>query len=329
MTDVPNKSHAVHMVEGGDGPELIWLERDTPQPGPDEALVRVRAAGVNPSDVLNLAGGFGTKLPRVPGRDLAGTVVSGPKDWVGAEVWAVPAGGGFVRDGSHARYAVVRVEALCKKPASIGFEQAAGAGVPYVTAWEGLVSRARVAEGETVLVVGLGSVGVAVAQIARWRGARVIGASSQLPERVAKWGNEVDVAIDSAPDKLADAARAATGGRGADVVFNAVGGTTFGPSLEVAAQRGRFVSIAAAVPRQVSLDLLSLYRRGLSLLGVNSFDISDAESASILRSLAEGFDQGRLRVAVDRTFELADAARAYEAVRGRGLGKIVLVSNAD
>ena len=188
------------------------------------------------------------------------------------------------------------------------------------------MNRARVSAGETVLVVGLGSVGVAVAQIARWKGARVIGASSQLPERLATWQNEVDVAVDSAPDKLAEAVRAATGGRGADVVFNAVGGTTFGPSLEVAAQRGRVVSTAAAAPREISFDLLSFYRRGLSLFGINSADISDAESAIILNSVGEGFDQGRLQVAVDRTFPLADAARAYAAVRGRGLGKVVVVT---
>jgi NADPH:quinone reductase len=326
MTDVPARSHAVQIVEGPRGPELIWVERETPKPAPDEALVRVRAAGINPSDVGNLAGAFGTKLPRVPGRDLAGTVVRGPADWLGADVWAVPAGSGFIRDGCHAEYAVVRVESLSKKPEGIGFELAAGAGVPYVTAWEGLVNRARVRTGETVLVVGMGSVGVAVAQIARSKGARVIGASSQRPERLARWQNEVDVAVDSGPSKLADAVRAATGGRGVDVVFNAIGGSTFAPSLEVAAQGGRFVSIAAAPPREVGFDLLSLYRRNLSLLGINTLAISDAESAAILASLGKGFEQGRLRVNVDRTFPLDGAERAYAAVRAGGVGKVVLVA---
>jgi len=326
MTEVPARSHAVQIVEGPNGPELMWVEREMPKPGPGEALVRVSAAGVNPSDVGNLAGAFGTKLPRVPGRDFSGTVVQGPADWLGTAVWAVPTGSGFTREGSHAEYTVVRVEALSKKPESLGFERAAGAGVPYVTAWEGLVNRGRVRPGETVLAIGMGSVGVAVAQIARWKGARVIGASSQRPERLAKWQNEVDVAIDSAPDKLADAVRAATQGRGVDVVFNAIGGSTFTPSLEVASQGGRFVSIAAAPPREVSFDLLSLYRRNLSLLGINTLAISDAESASILDSLGEGFAQGRLRITVDRTFPLADAARAYDAVRGGGVGKVVLVA---
>jgi NADPH:quinone reductase len=326
MTGVPSKSRAAQMIEGANGFELIWLERDTPKPGPEEALVRVSAAGVNPSDVGNLSGAFGTRLPRVPGRDLAGVVALGPAAWAGAEVWAVPAGSGFSRDGSHAEYAIVPVEALSKKPASIGFEQAAGAGVPYVTAWDGLVNRARVQAGETVLMIGMGAVGLAVAQIARWKGARVIGASSQLPERLARWASEVDVAVDSALHRLGDAVRAATSGRGVDVVFNAIGGTTFAPSLEVAAPGARFVAIAASPPREVSLDLLSLYRRGLSLFGINSLAISDSESRSILGMLAQGFDQGRLRFAVDRTFSLADAARAYTAVRGRGLGKVVLTA---
>ena len=326
MTEIPSRSHAAQMLEGVGGPELMWLERDTPKPGPEEALVRVRAAGINPSDLGNLAGAFGTKLPRVPGRDLAGTVVLGPKEWVGSDIWAVPAKSGFSRDGTHAEYAVVRVEALGKKPASIGFEQAAGAGVPYVTAWEGLVSRARVRSGETVLVVGMGTVGVAVAQIARWKGARVIGASSPLPERLAKWKNEVDVALDSAADTLADAVRAETAGRGVDVVFNGIGGSTFAPSLEVAAASGRVVSIAVSAPREVSVDLLAFYRRNLSLLGISSLAISDAESASILRSLSEGFDQGRLRIAIDQTFPLAEAERAYAAVRSHNGGKAVLVA---
>jgi NADPH:quinone reductase-like Zn-dependent oxidoreductase len=129
-----------------------------------------------------------TTLPRVPGRDYAGTVVLGPAEWIGAEVWGTGGEIGYSIDGSHADRIAVPIASLRRKPRSLSLEQAAAIGVIYLAAWVGVVEYARVAAGETLLVIGAnGGVGEAVAQIGKWRGARVIGSigsSSGLRRRV-------------------------------------------------------------------------------------------------------------------------------------------------
>src|ERR1035441_6634477 len=146
---------AARMIEFGKPEALRVVEIEDPRPTPDEVLIAVRAAGVNPSDIGNLAGRFSrTKLPRTPGRDYAGVVVEGPPELLGREVWGTGGELGFTRDGSHAQYVVVPGGAVREKPASLSFEQAAGIGVPFVTAWLAVVQAAQVTAGETFLVTG-------------------------------------------------------------------------------------------------------------------------------------------------------------------------------
>ena len=118
---------------------LQLVELDTPLPGASEALVRVVAAGVNPSDVKNVLGLFHeTTLPRTPGRDFAGVVEKGPTEWIGREVWGTGSELGFTHDGAHAEYLVIPTIALALKPVSLSFALAASCGVPYTTAWSKL-----------------------------------------------------------------------------------------------------------------------------------------------------------------------------------------------
>src|ERR1043165_1656248 len=153
------------------------IEKRTLTCGPDEVVVEVRAAGVNPSDVKAATGLMPYAVfPRTPGRDYAGVVIDGPTGWIGREVFGSSGDLGIRRDGTHATHLVVEAEAVVEKPKSISWEGAAGIGVPFVTAMEGLRRAVVPKAGETVLVMGVnGKVGQAATQIATWHGARVIG----------------------------------------------------------------------------------------------------------------------------------------------------------
>src|SRR4029077_8291652 len=142
-----------------------------------EVLVRVRAAGLNPSDGKNVQGRFPyTTVPRTPGRDFAGVVVAGPEATLGQEVWGTGKELGFVRDGSHAELLAGSAEGAAPKPASLSFAQAAACGVPYTTAWDAL-ERAGADAGKTLGVIGAAAaVGRAAGALGQWRGARVAGA---------------------------------------------------------------------------------------------------------------------------------------------------------
>src|ERR1700744_4743550 len=165
-------------------PGVLRIEQlPDPVATPQEAVIRVEAASVNPSDVKNVAGAMDwTVLPRTPGRDFAGVVVDGPAEWQGKAVWGTGGDTGFTRDGSHAELVWVPVEALVHKPERLSFDQASTVGVNFVVAWYGAVETAQLAAGETIAVFGAsGGVGGAVAQIAPAVGAKVIGVDRHAP----------------------------------------------------------------------------------------------------------------------------------------------------
>src|SRR5215203_6961261 len=191
---------AILIERFGDASELRPTEVPRPDPAEGEVLIEVHASAVNRSDVLNARGSFAfTTLPRILGRDFAGVVVEGPQELVGKEVWGT--GGrvlGFFRDGSHARYLAVPSNAVVPKSDTLSLEEAGASGLAYVTAGSALVELGDVSEGETILVTGAaGGVGSAAVMIARWKGARVIGAIKDESERpMAQWAG-VDVIIDN------------------------------------------------------------------------------------------------------------------------------------
>src|SRR6266478_5424995 len=153
------------------------IERRSLSRSSDEVVVAIEAAGVNPSDVKAATGLMPYAVfPRTPGRDFSGVVVDGPREWMGKAVFGTSGDLGIRRDGTHATHLVVEAAALVEKPASISMEEAAGIGVPFVTAIEGFRRAGGPSAQDTVLVMGLnGKVGQAATQLATWRGARVIG----------------------------------------------------------------------------------------------------------------------------------------------------------
>src|SRR5271163_1102734 len=142
-----------------------------------EVLIEVKAAAVNPSDVKAATGSMAYAVfPRTPGRDYAGAIIDGPPEMIGREVFGSSGDLGIRRDGTHATHLVVEADAVVDKPKDISWEEAAGIGVPFVTAMEGLRRAGVPKPDETVLVMGVnGKVGQAAVQIASWHGAKIIG----------------------------------------------------------------------------------------------------------------------------------------------------------
>jgi NADPH:quinone reductase len=234
------------------GDPSVLKVAEVPAPTIDEkvaALVRVMAASINPSDVKNVAGAMKqTTLPRIPGRDFAGVVDAGPEEWIGAEVWGTGGDVGFTRDGTHAEMIAVPVASLRRKPDTLSFDEAASVGVNYMAAWCG-IEAASLKAGEIALLIGAGGgVGAAAAQIARRLGARVIGADNRMPRPDAPIQAIAEKLIIGAKDLPAEV-RAATGGKGADVVLELVGGFMLSSALKTLGLRGRLVEIAATGQR--------------------------------------------------------------------------------
>lgn len=324
---LPMEAPALRFAAFG-GPEVLALARVPVQPpAGDEAVVAVRAASVNPSDVKNVAGRMRqTVPPRTPGRDFAGVVVAGPAAWLGAEVWGTGGDIGFTRDGSHAAFLRIPVAALSRKPANLGFEQAAAVGVNYVTALIGL-DYAQLAPGETLLVIGAtGGVGGAACGIAAGRGARVIAASRGAPEAAAPARHATSEFVDLATADLAAAVAELTGGKGVDVVYDCVGR----PDLTEAAIaslafRGRLIAIAGTPGEHVKLELIPFYRRECRLIGVDSLKRKAADCAPMMDALRAGFESGAYPApAIAALHKLSDGAAAYEAVARGTRGRIVL-----
>ncbi len=310
------------------GPEVLEVQaQDVPGIGPDEALVAVHAASINPSDVKNVAGRMRqTVPPRTPGRDFAGVVLAGPAEWQGVEVWGTGGDIGFTRDGSHAACLRLPVAGLARKPANLSFEQAGAVGVNYVTAWIGL-DYAGLGAGETLLVIGAtGGVGGAACGIGKLKGARVIAACrgtlpSDAPARAA-----TEEFLDLEAPDLAERIKAATGGRGVDVIYDCVGRPALTEAaIESLAFRGRLVVIAGTPGEKVRFELIPFYRRECRIIGVDSLKRGVAECAPMMEALRPGFESGAFPApAIARTLPLERAREGYAAVATGSRGRIVL-----
>ncbi len=322
---------AILIERFGDPSELRQTEVPRPDPGEGEVLIEVHAAAVNRSDVLNARGSFPfTTLPRIPGRDFAGVVVEGPRELVGTEVWGTGGGElGFIRDGSHAQYLAVSRGAVVPKSDTLSLEEAAASGLAYVTAGSALVELGGVSAEETILVTGAaGGVGSAAVMIARWKGARVIGAIKDESERVMAERAGVEVIVDASREDVTDAVLAATDGGGANLILDAVGGPLFEPALNSLGEKGRMVVITTTPGKQhVSFNLFDFYRKGLRLLGLMTSFLDAEGSAAVLRDLGPGFDEGPLRApAIAERYPLEQAGMAYARVgSGEVAGRVLLL----
>jgi NADPH2:quinone reductase len=319
---------ALQFTEFGPVSNLSLIELPDPKADETTAIVKVAAASITPSDVKNVEGKMEhTILPRVPGRDYAGTVVQGPAKWLGAQVWGTGGEIGYSIDGSHAELIAVPISSLRRKPRPLSLEQAAAIGLTYLAAWLGLVEYARVSAGETLLVIGAnGGVGGAAVQIGKWHGARVIGVDRQKLRLDAPAAAATDEFFVLEGKPLDSMVRAKTNGRGAEVVFDTVGGPMFEPALQSLGHRGRLLEISSAGDRRVSFDLINFYHNESRLFGVDTRARDAIASAVLLEALVPFFEQGAFQPPViDRVIALSDGRAAYEQVaRGEARGRLVL-----
>lgn len=294
---------------------------------PDEALVDVRFAGVNPSDVRATMGVMPQAVfPRTPGRDWSGVVLEGPAELVGQAVFGTGGDLGITRDGSHGSRLVLPVTALVRKPQSLSLAEAGALGVPFLTAAESYRLAGMPRPGEVVLVMAVnGKVGQAAAQIAAWQGATVIGVTRRAEPFAGPAAVPVHM-IDAGTADVPAAVRALTGGHGADIVVNTIGSPFFAAANAAMAHRGRQVLMSTR-DRAVPFDIFTFYRGRHSFFGVDTLALDATASAAMLRTLLPGFESGHLRpfpVRDTACFTLDRARDAYRAVLESARDRVVL-----
>lgn len=307
---------------------LRLVELPAPTVGAGEALIAVRAAGLNPSDVKNVLGRFPayTTLPRVPGRDFAGVVLQGPADWIGAEVWGTGRDLGFFNDGSHAEQLVLPLRGLARKPRALSFAQAASCGVPYTTAINAL-DRSGVSAGTKLLVIGAnGAVGRAAVALARQRGAAVV-AAARRPESLKEFADAGIATLTLDEAASLPARLKAHFAAGAEVVFDTTG-FWLPAAVELLAPFGRIAVIAAPVDGLVQLPVLALYRRGGSVVGINTLLYDVGDCAAMLAPIAAAFDDGSLPLPPEPDCRpLREGLSAYAEVNSGRSAKLVLLQD--
>ncbi|MFG3286223.1 NADP-dependent oxidoreductase [Streptomyces sp. NPDC048111] len=298
------------------GPDVLAeIDVERPEPGPTEVLVRVHAAGVNPADwKIREHGGFGRETtPPVLGFDVSGTVEAvglGVTLYaVGDEVFGMPL---FPHQaGAYAEYVAAPARHFVRKPAGIDHIQAAALPLASLTAWQALVDTGRLQAGQRVLIhAAAGGVGHLAVQIAKARGAYVIGTASAAKHDFVK-GLGADEVIDYHAVDFTEAVS------DVDVVLDAVGGDYSARSLTVLRPGGTLVSINTNdEPGLLAEAAARGVRAGFTLVEPDHL---------ALRALADLVEEGRLRAEIDSVFDLSDAAKAHEhGERGRTRGKIVL-----
>ncbi|MBU3673898.1 MAG: NADPH:quinone oxidoreductase family protein [Solirubrobacteraceae bacterium] len=307
------------------GPEVLEpAELPDPQPGPGELLVEVELAGVNFADTHQRRNEYlaEAELPFVPGSEVAGIVAGS-----GRRVVAMTGG-----RGGYAELAVVPEAMAFELPDGLGPHEALALLVQGLTAWHLLRSCARLAPGESVAVhAAAGGTGSLAVQLAREFGAGTVVATASTPEkRELALACGADVAIDGAPEGLADRLVEAAGGR-LDVVLDAIGGEVFDESMEALAPFGRMVTYGVSGGRTNTVNTRSLMKNGQAVVG---FWLAHCyERPELLAPpLAECFElaaEGRLRPLLGDRYPLSRAAAAQEDLAGRRTtGKLVLDPSA-
>jgi NADPH2:quinone reductase len=307
----------------------VLKEIPTPEPGPGEVRLRTLAASVNFPDLLQTRGEYQHKppLPFIPGLEIAG-VVDALGDGVDRFQLGDPVVGG-ARIGGVSEFAVTPAMGLRRKPERLSFSQAAGYGTAYITAYVALVRRAQLEPGEWVLVHGAaGGVGLAAVDLARVLGAKVIAASAsdaKLKVVEAEYAPDATVNVTGG---FRERVKDITGGHGADVIYDPVGGDVFDESVRCIAFNGRLLSIGFTSGRLPVLPVNMALIKGFSLMGVRAgeygrqFPEKGRENQTAIWALAEA---GKVKPRVDAEYPLADWRAAFDSLADRKvIGKTII-----
>ena len=313
------------------GPEgLVWKDVPTPEPGPGEVRIAIRAASLNFPDTLTIRGKYQFKpeLPFVPGSEYSGVVEA-----LGEGVTSVRVGdavAAMARPAAcHARTGPGPVAA--EAPPGFAVEDGAAFALTYGTTHHALVDRAELRAGETVLVLGAaGGVGTSAIQVAKAMGAKVIAAASTDEKCAFCRELGADATINYATQNVREALKELTGGKGPDVVYDPVGGDLAEPVFRSIAWRGRYLVIGFAQGSIPSLPLNLALLKGASIVGVFWGDFVRREpenSARGMAELAKWYAEGKIKPAIDQRLPMRELPAAYARMATRKVqGKVLMVN---
>ncbi|WAC28916.1 NAD(P)H-quinone oxidoreductase [Ancylobacter sp. SL191] len=330
MTDLPATMTAIGLPTPG-GPEaLVPEQRPVPAPGKGEILVKVAAAGVNRPDVMQRKGLYPPPpgAPDIPGLEIAGEVVTlgegASRFALGDKVCALVSGGGY------AQYCVADEASALPVPAGLSMVEAAALPETFFTVWTNVFDLAGLKAGENFLVHGgTSGIGTTAIQLAKAFGATVFttAGSAEKCEVCRQLG--ADVAIDYKTEDFVAVVKEKSGGKGAHVILDMVGGSYIARNYEAASPQGRIVQIAFMEGSKVQIDYMRLMLKRLSHMGSTLRSRPKAEKAAIAASLAEKvwplIEAGKVKPVMDQTFPLEEASKAHARMESSAhIGKIML-----
>ncbi len=335
MTAHPDSMTAIAIpgkaIPGKDGPELlVALTMPAPRPGAGQMLVKVAAAGVNRPDVLQRKGLY----PAPKGHsEILGLEIAGEVAEIGAGVARYKIGDkvmALVNGGGYAEYCSAEEGAALPVPANLSLTEAGGMPETFFTVWHNVFERGGLKAGDWFLVHGgTSGIGVTAIQLAKAFGAKVIATAGSPLKCAACLKLGADRAVDYSREDFVEAVKAATEGRGCNVILDMVGGDYVDRNIRAAAEDGRIVNIAFQKGSAVQVDLGRAMLKRLTLTGSTLRIRSNAVKAGIARALQENvlpmLADGRVKVVMDSTFPLAQAADAHRRMeQDSHVGKIVL-----
>jgi NADPH2:quinone reductase len=319
----------MHMEGWGEPADLKWVELPSPAAGPGQVLIDVKAIGVNLADILMIQGKYQIKppLPFAPGSEVAGLVRAvGPGVQQFAPGQRVLA---LLPYGAYATEVVAPADRVYAIPEKMTLEHAAALTVVYHTSYFALVFRAPVQAGQTVLVHGAaGGVGLAAVQIAKALGARVLATAGSPDKRAFVLTQGAEAAFDSRDPGWVQEVLRLTDGRGADHIYDPVGGDIFDLSLKCIAFAGNLHVIGFASGRIPTCAMNRVLLKNISLVGLHWGPYQDKDPAKVrqaMRALFEMYERGQLQLEVSAHYPLERAAEALAQITNRKVqGKIVL-----
>jgi len=321
-------------IQAHGGLDQVKLRTDWPEPtpGPGQAVVTVKACGLNYLDIFVLQGmpGLPVTMPRIPGGDISGVVHSVgagvAREWVGRRVLIDPhikPGGalGEHANGGLCERIAIEAENLIHMPDAVTFEQAASLPIAYGTAYRMMITRGHLQPGELVLILGAsGGVGTGCVQIAKNLKARVIACASSEAKlrRLQELG--ADHVIDYTKEDFSKRAWEISGKKGVDVLVNYTGGDTWVPSLRTLARHGRLLTCGATAGFDPKTDIRYIWRREVNIIGANGWTRQDLEA------LLVEVERGTIKPIIDKVFPLAESREAMRVLEDREVfGKIIIV----
>lgn len=325
-----SKTMKAWQVHAWSEPESMVLDEvAVPEPHPGQVRIRNRATALNFFDILQVQGKYQVKppFPYTPGAEVAGIVdCAGPGVTTVSEgdaVMAMPHGAGF------AEYSIAKASSVFAKPAEMSFEEAAAMPIVYHTSYFALLHRTVLRAGEWLLVhAGASGVGSSAIQIGKALGARVIATAGSEPKRVFAQTQGADHVLDYTGAGWVDRVKEITGGRGADVIYDPVGGDVFDLSTKCVAPEGRLLVIGFTSGRIPSIAANRVLLKNMSLVGVlwgGHVQAHPEYPAAVHSALMEMYAAGKIRPAVGATYPLAEAPRAMRDLADRRvMGKAVL-----